>query len=140
MSITISSSCKVYDFYHSSIWLNNGIIYGKYKRDLVIDIHVAQEMVKDRYKISAGISRPLLIDVTELLCVDTEGRNYLAGPAGCELISAGAIYTKNKLLAFVGNAFILLDKPLIPAKVFGDKEKALEWLEPYKNQNYSSMS
>ncbi len=135
MSITISSSCKVYDFYHSSIWLNNGIIYGKYKRDLVIDIHVAQEMVKDRYKISAGISRPLLIDVTELLCVDTEGRNYLTGPAGCNLISAGAIYTTNKLLAFVGNASILLDKPLVPAKVFSNESDALRWLEPFKYPN-----
>lgn len=135
MSITIPSSYIVQDFYHSSMWLNNGIMYGKYKRDLVIDIHVAQEMVKDRRKISAGISRPFLIDVTELLCIDADGRNYLAGPAGCEFISAGAIYTKNKLLAFVGNASILLDKPLVPAKVFSHESTALIWLEQFKYPN-----
>lgn len=110
-------------------------MYSKYKRDLVIDIEIAQEMVSDRKKISEGISRPFLIDVTELLCVDTDGRNYLAGPAGCELISAGAIYTKNKLLAFVSNAFILLDKPLVPAKVFSSEEVAVRWLELFKFPN-----
>lgn len=106
MAILIPSSCKVYDFYHSTMWLNNNILYGKYKQDLVINIHTAKEMVKDRHKVAAGISRPFLVDVTGLLCVDNDGRNYLAGPEGCEFISAGAIYTKNKLLAFVGNAFI----------------------------------
>jgi len=135
MPIIIPSSCKVYDFYHSAMWLNNGIMYGKYKPDLVIDIEIAQEMVRDRKKVSAGISRPFLIDVTDLLSVDTDGRNYLAGPAGCELISAGAIYTQNQLLAFVGNAFILLDKPLVPAKVFSNESAALRWLEPFRNLN-----
>lgn len=135
MPIIIPSSCKVYDFHHSAMWLNNDILYGKYKHDLVIDIYMAKKMVKDRHKVSAGISRPFLVDVTGLLCVDTDGRNYLAGPAGCELISAGAIYTKNKLLAFVGNAFILLDKPLVPAKVFSNEEAAVRWLEPFKFPN-----
>jgi hypothetical protein len=135
MPIIIPSPCKIYDFHHSSMWLNNGIMYGKYKHDLVIDIEIAQEMVRDRIKVSAGISRPFLIDVTDLLCVDTDGRNYLAGPDGCELISAGAIYTTNKLLAFVGNAFILLDKPLVPAKVFSNELAALRWLEPFKYPN-----
>ncbi len=110
-------------------------MYGKYKRDLVIDIHIAKEMVIDRQRISAGILRPFLVDVTGLLCIDTDGRNYLAGPAGCKFISAGAIFTKNRLLAFVGNAFILLDKPLIPAKVFSDESSALRWLEPFKFPN-----
>ena len=135
MSIAIPHSCKVYDFHHSTMWLNDGIFYGKYKPDLVIDIDVAKEMVKDRIEIFGGISRPFLIDITELLCVDTPGRNYLAGVQGSKLINAKAIYTKNKLLTFVGNAFILLDKPLIPSKVFDDGSVALRWLEPFKFLN-----
>ena len=135
MPILIPSTCKVYDFHHSTMWLNNGILYAKYKHDLVIDINVAKEIVKDRQKISAGILRPILVDVTGILCVDTDGRNYLAGPEGCEFISAGAIHTKNKLLAFVGNAFILLDKPLIPAKVFSCESTAADWLELFKFPN-----
>lgn len=135
MSITIPSSCKVYDFHHSAMWLNNGIMYVQYKPDIVIEMDVAKEMVKDRHKVSAGISRPFLVDVTELLYIGTDGRNYLAGPEGCKFISAGAIYTQNKLLAFVGSAFILLDKPLVPAKVFCNESAAIRWLNHFKNLN-----
>lgn len=110
-------------------------MYGKYKPDLVIDIHVAKEMVKDRRSVSGEISRPFLLDITELLCVDTDGRNYLASSEAFALISAGAIYTKNKLLAFVANAYILLDKPVMPIKVFNNESAALRWLEPFKYHN-----
>lgn len=109
-------------------------MYGKYKPGLVIDLEVAKQIVSDRLKISHGVTRPFLIEVTGLLCIDSEGRNYLAGP-GCDLITAGAILTNNKLLAFVGNAFILLDKPLIPSKVFSTEESAVRWLEPFKFPN-----
>ncbi len=135
MSIIIPPSCKVHDFYHSHFWLNNGIIYGRYKSDLVIDIRVAKDMVRDRKKISAGISRPALVDITGLLSIDSPGRNYLAGIEACEYITAGAIYTKNKLLAFVGNAYILLDKPLVPVKIFSNEPVAIRWLEPFKFPN-----
>ena len=134
MPLIIPTSCKVYDFNHSSMWLNNGIMYGKYKPNLVIDLEVAKLMVTDRLNVSKGVTRPYLVDVTGLLCIDSEGRSYLAGP-GCDLVSAGAILTKNKLLAFVGNAFILLDKPSVPSKVFNNVESALRWLEPFKFPN-----
>lgn len=135
MPIIIPSSCKVHEFPHSTMWVINGIMYAKYKKDLVIDLEVAKQMVSDRHEISNGVTRPFLIDVTGLLCVDSEGRDYLAGPAGCAFVSAGAIYTKNRLLSFVGNAFILLDKPLVPAKVFSSEASAVRWLEPFRFPN-----
>lgn len=134
MPIKIPTSIPLYEFYHSTLWIKDGIVFGKYKRDLVIDLKVAKDVVNDRKKISNGVTRPFLIDVTGLLSIDTEGRKYLA-EEGCDLVSAGAIYTKNKLLAFVGNAFILLDKPSVPAKVFTSEEAAIRWLEPYKFPN-----
>ncbi|MES2397491.1 MAG: hypothetical protein V4549_15895 [Bacteroidota bacterium] len=123
------------EFYHSYMWLKGGIFFGKYKSNLIIDIQVAKDIIHDRRKMSNGITMPFLLDVTGLLCVDAPARKYMAGHEACEFLSAGAIYTHNKLLAFLGNAFILLDRPLLPAKVFTDKERALEWLEPFKYQN-----
>lgn len=131
MPIKIPSSTAVYEFYHSISWIQDGIIFCKYKPDLVIDLRVAKVMVDDRKKISNGFARPFFIDVTDLLSVDTEGRKYLA-TEGSELVCAGAIYTNNRLLAFVGNSFILLDKPLIPVKVFTSEKAAIRWLEPFK--------
>lgn len=127
--------CEVNEFYHSFIWIENGIMFCKYKTGLNIDFGVAKEIISDRRKISNGISMPFLLDVTGLLCIDTPARKYMAGYEACEFLSVGAICTNNKLLAFLGNTFILLDSPLIPAKVFTDKEEALKWLEPFKYQN-----
>lgn len=126
---------RINDFYHTTIWIENGIMFGKYKPGLIIDISTAKDIISDRRKISNQITLPFLLDVTGLLCIDAPARNYMASPEACEFLSAGAIYTDNKLLAFLGNAFILLDRPLIPAKVFTDMTEALKWLELYKVQD-----
>lgn len=134
MPIIIPSDCEVHDFYHTLVWINNGILYAQCKQDLVINLQVAKDMVRDRKKVSQGIIRPLLIDVTKLLYIDTPGRNYLS-TVGCELVCAGAIYTKNELLVFVGNAFIILDRPTVPTKVFSNEISAIKWLELFKFSN-----
>lgn len=126
---------EIKEFYHSFFWIEDDIIFGKYKPGLVINLEVAKEAVSDRKKMSNGICKPFLIDITELLSVDTGARKYLASAEACEFLSAGAIYTHNKLLAFLGNAWILLDKPIIPVKVFTNKEVGLKWLEPFKYPN-----
>lgn len=123
------------DFYHSFMWISNGIIFSEYKPDLVINLRVAKDIINDRKTISESIMRPFFIDITDLLSIDTPARNYMASSEACEFLSAGAVYTNNKLLAFLGNAWILLDKPLIPSKVFTNKEAGLKWLEPFKYQN-----
>ena len=123
------------DFYHSNMWIENGILFGKYKTDIVIDLQVAKDIVNDRKTVSKGILRPCFIDVTEVLCIDTPGRRYLASSEACEFLSAGAIYSTNPLLRLVGNAFIILDRPLIPSKVFNNREQGIRWLEPFKNLN-----
>jgi len=125
----------IHEFYHSFTWEENGILFSKYKPDLVIDLKVAKEIIRDRKTISKDICKPFLVDVTRLLSVDTPARNYFASAEACEFLSAGAICTHNKLMAFLGNAWILLDEPLIPTKVFTNKEAGLKWLEPFKYQS-----
>lgn len=128
-------ACEIYEFYHSFIWMENGIMFGKYKTGLNIDINVAKDIIRDRRKISNGSTMPFILDITGLLCVDALSRKYMAGHEACEFLSAGAIVTDNKLLVFLGNAFILLNTPLIPSRVFIHKIEALNWLEPFKYQN-----
>lgn len=132
MSIIIPSSHKVHNFYHSAIWIENGIICAKFKPGIVINLETAKNIVSDRKTISKGITRPLLVDITELLYIDPTGRKFLASHEACELLCVGAIFTKNKLLALLGNAFILLDEPLIPSKVFSNRAEALEWLKSFQ--------
>lgn len=128
-------TCHINEFHHSFLWLNDGILFGKFKPDLVIDLTIAKDMIRDRKIVSGNIVRPFFVDITELLSVDAAARNYIASVEACKLMNAGAIYTQNKLLAFIGNAFILLDKPPVPTKVFSNEKQAIKWLEPFKCQN-----
>ncbi|MBI2271094.1 MAG: hypothetical protein HYU69_12180 [Bacteroidetes bacterium] len=114
------------------MWLENGIMCAKYKSGIVIDLKIAKDIVNDRKTLSEGITRPMFVDITELLYIDPTGRKFLASHEACELLCAGAIFTKNKLLAILGNAFIMLDEPLIPSKVFSNREEALKWLKSFQ--------
>lgn len=118
-------------FRHSTFWTENGILFGRYAGDLVITLEVARQMVADRKDAFGNMYWPLFIDASELLSMDRDARRYLTGKEACDFITAGAIYTKNKVLEVIGNAFVRLDKPIIPAKIFTKKEAALSWLDPY---------
>lgn len=129
-----------YEFYHSILWIENGILFSKYKQGLIINAQVAYDMVRDRKRVSQGIYRPFFIDITGLCSVNEAARTYLASADASEFISAGAIYTTNTLTKIVGMAFRLLDRPPTPIRIFTNKDDALNWLETFKDVGYSASS
>lgn len=96
--------------------------------DLIIDLKLAKQMVLDR-KINFGTApRAILIDVTNLLSIDKDARGFFASAEALEFLFSGAIYTDNILLSTIGEAWLKLDKPAIPIRIFNSKEKAVKWL------------
>lgn len=124
-----------YEDEFSSMWIEDGIGYQVYKKDLVINLDIAKRMVEKRIEAFEGIARPVCVDVRNLLTIDAESRKYFASKEAGQLILAGAIYLNNPITRWVGNVFMLVDKPLTPAKLFTDKNKALEWLQQYRTYN-----
>ncbi len=116
----------------SRIWLDDGIIYNVYKPNLEIDFEVARLLVRDRLKVSEGKSRPLFIDISNLISVDLRARKYLSSEEGSRLVTAGAFYTTTPLSKFVGKLFIDVNQPAAPVQIFSNKSKAIEWLQQYK--------
>jgi hypothetical protein len=127
------------DSEYCEMWLENGIIFQIYKPDLVITIDIAKAMVEDRLKISNGITRPMLADIRNLVSIDAESREYLAGDRAIYLLSAGAILLGSSLKDYIAtltaNIYLKIDRPRFPTKLFNDKEKALKWLETFRNLN-----
>lgn len=119
------------EFYHSTIWTENGVLFGRYAPDLVIDINVARDMVADRKKFTGNVFWAMFADATDFLSMDNEARQYLSGKEACEFLTAGVIFGGNKLLELIGTAWVSLDKPAMPTAVFGCRACALHWLEPY---------
>ncbi len=114
------------------IWMEDGIIFSSYKPNLVINLEIAKLMVKERLKVTNGIERPLFIDISNLISVDLEAREYLSGGDAIKFIKAGAIYTKNPIAKFAGKLFVDVNQPQATTKIFTNKDEAIEWLQQFK--------
>ncbi|MGE0566427.1 MAG: hypothetical protein AB7O73_00645 [Bacteroidia bacterium] len=118
-----------------AMYLKGGIIHQIYKPELIITLEIAKQMVTHRLEITKRITRPVFVDVRNLVAIDAASRKYLAGEMAVKYVSAGAIFLDNYLHYLAGTVYIKIDRPAVPSKLFTDKEKALLWLEPFKHLN-----
>jgi hypothetical protein len=124
-----------YEDKYSEMWIENGIGYQVYKSEAVITLDIAKKMVAKRIESFNGIARPVYVDVRNLLSIDNDSRKYFASREAGALILAGAIHLDNPINQFFGNIFLLVDRPITPAKLFTNKDKALHWLQQFKHMN-----
>ncbi|HEX8549098.1 MAG TPA: hypothetical protein VF691_19180 [Cytophagaceae bacterium] len=115
-------------------WLEDGILHGSIKKDVVITTDNAKVMVEARLKLCKGISYPMFTDFRNLKSIDKSARSYLSKGESVMLITAGAFLIKNVTQEVIANFFIHFDRPKVPTKFFTSKEKALKWLEPFKKE------
>lgn len=113
-------------------WIEEGILNAVYKPNLVLTESIAKKLVEDRLKISKGITMPIFVDLREIISADTKARKYMAGEEAVRFISAGAFQVNGLISKLAGNIFIAVDKPLVPTKLFTDRDKAIGWLEKFK--------
>lgn len=121
-------------FLHSSFWVEKGVLFCKLAKDLIINEDLAKHMVLARKTAFGEDTMPICVDVGNLLSIDQCARRYFASNEAWEFLSAGAIYTNNKLLEFLGQAWFKLDKPPVPVKIFSSQDSALLWLQQYSKQ------
>ena len=120
---------------YAEIWFENGKVHIVYKRGCVLNINNIKLIVQDRLKVSAGTKGPILIDFRNLVSSDNATRSYLATPEAERYLNAGAILITNEIQRLIMNLYLKIDKPTLPARVFTNREKALEWLEQFKYLN-----
>jgi hypothetical protein len=118
------------------LWIENGIIHGIYRPTLkVITLDIAKQMVTTRLKLSNGLTRPIFVDICNVVSIDKASRICLAEGDAMKCLSATAILVKNQITKLAASIYIRIDKPAIPTKFFTDKRAALLWLEQYKYLN-----
>ncbi len=117
---------------YAEMWEEEGIIYQVYKPELNVNLAVAKLLVAERLRIAKGKSRPMFVDISNLVSIDQEAREYFSEEEATQLITAGAIYTATPIAKLAGNFFIDVNQPLINVKLFTDKPAAIEWLQGYK--------
>jgi len=112
---------------HVEYELKEGIMYGRYKPGVKIDLKVAKEMVQDRLEVQKGKSYCTFIYFT-IHDVDKDAREYMNNE-GAEGLIKGALYVESFLTAAFVNFFMKVYKPTLETRIFTNKEKAIKWLK-----------
>lgn len=115
---------------HFDFEIRDGLFFLTYKGKITLE--VAKNVVNKRLEFTNGKPYPMLVQGIKVAAMEKEARDFFSTPKGIEGVKAGAIYVDSVFHSFLGNFFLKVSKPNIPAKIFNNKDKAIKWLEQYK--------
>ena len=109
----------------------DGIARTKIKPGIAVTILEAKENVDAVNCLDSSRSFPLLIDSRDIKSMTKEARDYFSINNRKTAVIAFAILVDSPLSRIIGNFFMGLNKPSVPAKIFNKKKDALKWLAKY---------
>jgi len=113
--------------------IKNRILYATYKKGVKIDLSTAKKIVETRLHFMNGKTMPVIVFYEGNASINKAARDFFATEEGNKGLTAGAIILDSPVASVLGNFFLLITKPSIPAKTFADKSKALMWLSKFVN-------
>lgn len=119
---------------YTTMWIEDGILYTTYNPGLKITLAIAQKCVADRLELSGGNVYPMLGDTSNIASTDKDAREFLSQGDGIKQLSAGAFIIKSVIEKHLGNFFIQVNKPPLPARLFTRYSEAVEWLQQFKTK------
>lgn len=116
----------------SNSWLDDTGIYNIIFHD---NTHVTMESIEielnDYKNKTGGNSPPALINLTGVLSISSEGRQYIAEEITKLGVPATALVVKSRISRLIGSFFIGINKSDFPVRLFDDEHKAIEWLQGF---------
>jgi hypothetical protein len=113
-------------------WMGpDGIARTKTKPKARIALAEAEENSRAVNSLYAGKKFPLLVDARNVLSMTHEARKHLAVKGRETNITGFAIMVKSPLSRVIGNFFMGLNKPEVPASLFDKEQEAVKWLKKY---------
>lgn len=81
-------------------------------------------------KITPDGSRPLLVVLGKMNYITKEARDHFKDSAKRIPTSpAVALIIKTRLSILIGNFYLILNKPVVPTRLFNNEESAVKWLK-----------
>lgn len=102
----------------------------KENNDRELDIEAAKKIINDSLSFTDGKIYPVMNDIKNMPTHTREVREFFAGQAS-RSAKANAILVSNTFNRVMASFFLSLSKPLIPTKIFSDRNKGVEWLQKY---------
>jgi hypothetical protein len=112
----------------------NEILYAKFLNNVAIDLGAAKKIFHYRMDFTGGRSFPILVDSTGIKSTTKEARDFLSSDEARAGVKATAILISGYLSSAIANFFlnVTVKKPLVPTRIFSDRQKAINWLKQYK--------
>jgi len=118
--------------------IKDNILIVSYRKNLIINLDVAQKIVLQRQSFTRGQKMPAIIFSQGVTSIDKPAREYLASKKGTEGLSASAIIVNSPFSRLLGNFFLMVNKTSIPVKLFSNISQAEKWLQQFMNTNQSN--
>lgn len=111
--------------------IKDNILIGTYKKNLIINLEVAQQIVEQRLSFTEGKKFASMIICHGVISIDKAAREFLASEKGTHGLSATAIIVNSPFSSLMGNFFLMVNKTGIPVKIFSNTSKAKKWLQQF---------
>ena len=122
---------KSFENSYATYSLVDNILCVYYKKDQLITLPAAKQIVRDRLRLQDHVSLPVLCNISDFLHANYAARNYLAH-TGSLLTQAVAIVCTDIELQSMSTYFIDVCLPSVPTRVFLDEPSAFHFLNNYK--------
>lgn len=110
---------------------NDKIIQYTVKDNITITAKDSAEMVETAGKLGDFQKFPILILVGKHTLADKEAREFGASKEGTKYAVAVAFVIQSLAQKILGNAYLKINKPVVPTALFDNEEKAIEWLKTF---------
>jgi hypothetical protein len=109
---------------------DSGIVCVRIRQDAEQSLADAQENLGQALIARDGVKRPLLVDIRGAKPLDAEVRHYYSGQVLVDGFSAlGMLIDASPLGRMMGNVYLRVARPGIPARLFTDEAEATSWLQ-----------
>jgi hypothetical protein len=115
-----------------TFWIEDGIMYGKYKPHVVIDLNAAMKVAEDRLKLANNKDYPFMGFLDGISSATKEARDFFSNGDGIKHMKKLALMTNSPISKMAGNFFLRISKPAVPTSLFTNKEDAIRWLKDEK--------
>ena len=128
----IPTNCHIYDLTCYWTWMGtDGIARTKVKPQAEVTLKESLENSAAVNNLYVNKKFPLLIDSRPIKSISKEARDNFSIKNRSTNINSFAIIIESPLSRIIGNFFMGLNKPSVPAKLFNNEQDAIAWLKQY---------
>ncbi len=128
----VPADCYVHDLTCYWTWMGaDGIARTKVKPQAEVTIKESLENSKAVNGLQSDKKFPLLIDARQIKSISKEARDNFSIRNRDTNITSFAVIIESPLSRIIGNFFMGLNKPSVPAKLFNNEQDAIAWLKQY---------